>query len=148
VGARVGFLATHSREDLHQVELSFRHFRLLFWEWPYDFWLDAHVLGSAGVLWGADQEGAVAAVGPSVTLGKGNAPLSLSLGFRPTLLSRYVFGRVHLGRRLQFTSHIGFDLRLGPRLMGEYRFQHMSNATLSGPNPGVDLHMVGLTVRF
>jgi hypothetical protein len=100
------------------------------------------------VLWGADEEGAVVTLGPGVDLGKGNAPFTLSVGFRPTFISRYVFGRAHLGRRLQFTSHIGFNLRLAPNLVGGYHFQHMSNGTLSGPNPGVDLHMIGLTVRF
>jgi hypothetical protein len=148
VGVRVGFLATHSKEDLHQVELSFSHLRFRLWEGSSGFWLDARVIGSAGVLWGAGKEGAVVTLGPGVDLGKGNAPLALSVGFRPTVISRYIFGRAHLGRRLQFTSHIGFNLRLPANLSATYHFQHMSNGTLSGPNPGVDLHMVGLTVRF
>lgn len=112
------------------------------------WWLGARLDGSAGVLVGAGERGAVVTLGPSLSLGKGDAPLALSIGIRPTVLSRYVFGRVNLGRRFQFTSHVGVNFQLGPKLGAGYHFQHMSNGTLSGPNPGVDLHMLGLTVQF
>lgn len=148
LGGRMGFLATHSKEDLHQVEFSLSHPWIGSWTGSSGWWLDARLYGSAGVLWGAEEQGAVVTLGPGLNLGKGNAPLALSVGVRPTLLSRYTFGRVHLGRKLQFTSHIGLHLHLGPRLGAGYQFQHMSNGTLSGPNPGVDMHMVGLIMRF
>jgi hypothetical protein len=148
VGARVGFLGTYSKEDLHQAEVYWTHPLVGRGPGTSGWWVDVRASGSAGILWGAHEQGAVVALGPSMNLGKGNAPLALSLGIRPTVLSRHVFGRVDLGRELQFTSHIGVNLRLARNLGAGYHFQHMSNATLSGPNPGVDMHMIGFSVRF
>ena len=49
---------------------------------------------------------------------------------------------------IQFTSHAGFGCRIYKQLSAGYRFQHMSNASISRHNPGLDLHMCELSYRF
>jgi len=52
------------------------------------------------------------------------------------------------GERFQFTSHIGLIWYLTDRVSLGYRFQHMSNAGLASPNPGLNLEMLELSYHF
>lgn len=49
-----------------------------------------------------------------------------------------------------FGSHAGVGFRFGPQDQIElgYRFQHLSNADLGDPNPGIDFHLVRLLYYF
>jgi len=69
-------------------------------------------------------------------------------GSSPTLLSRYRFEGMDFGERFQFTSHIGLIWYLTDRVSLGYRFQHMSNAGLASPNPGLNLEMLELSYHF
>lgn len=64
------------------------------------------------------------------------------------MLSRHDFGSKDFGELFQFTSHIGLNLDLWEHLRLGYRFQHMSNAGLSGHNPGLNLHMLSMSYLF
>ncbi|MGH8624035.1 MAG: acyloxyacyl hydrolase [Gammaproteobacteria bacterium] len=52
--------------------------------------------------------------------------------------------------RFAFGSHAGVGFRFGPqdRIELGYRFQHLSNAGLGDPNPGIDFHLVRLLYYF
>jgi len=49
-----------------------------------------------------------------------------------------------------FGSHAGVGLRFGPKDQIElgYRFQHLSNADLGDPNPGINFHLIRLLYYF
>ncbi|MGH8616037.1 MAG: acyloxyacyl hydrolase [Gammaproteobacteria bacterium] len=49
-----------------------------------------------------------------------------------------------------FGSHAGVGFRFGPQHQIEvgYRFQHLSNADLGDPNPGINFHLVRLLYYF
>ena len=59
-------------------------------------------------------------------------------------------GDHRLGNRLQFRSHAGVDVLLGPggHLELAYTYSHTSNAHLGWPNPGVNFHTLRLGVAF
>jgi lipid A 3-O-deacylase len=49
-----------------------------------------------------------------------------------------------------FALHAGVGLRFGPqeRIELGYRFQHLSNAGLGDPNPGINFHLIRLLYYF
>ena len=71
----------------------------------------------------------------------------LEVGFRPTWLSEHNFDDTDLGGPFQFASHGGTALNFG-RTTLSYRYSHTSNAGSYGTNPGLDLHLFGMGLRF
>ena len=65
-----------------------------------------------------------------------------------TLLSRHDFSERDVGSLVQFTSYIGLNWDLSSRFRIGYRFQHMSNAGLGSPNPGLNLQVLAASYRF
>jgi len=103
----------------------------------------------AGNLRGEGDSGFIGSAGPSFSFNKKGFPLEMDLGTSVAFLSHSHFGDRDLNGRLQFSSHIGVDLRLGERYGIEYRFQHISNAHINGNvNPGLNMHIVGLNWYF
>ena len=49
-----------------------------------------------------------------------------------------------------FGSHLGTGIRFGGQKQFElgYRFQHLSNAVLGDPNPGINFHLLRLSYHF
>ena len=103
---------------------------------------------AAGWLSDQRENAFVGSAGPTFNFGKLKFPLTVEIGCSPTVLSRYRFGETDLGFPVQFTSHIGAMVELGSRVSLSYRLQHMSNASLSQHNPGLDLHSIGVSYRF
>jgi lipid A 3-O-deacylase len=79
---------------------------------------------------------------------RGDFPLKAEAGIAPTYLSRPDFGSKDLGSNFQFTTHAGVAVDMGPSLRLSYRFQHMSNGGFGNPNPGLNLHMIGVSYIF
>jgi hypothetical protein len=148
VGVRSGYSATTIRKAFHQTEA----FVLADLPWGWDLsstWrLQSRLDLSAGWLSGQDDDGFVATGGLELVLKRLHFPLSFEAGLSPTILSRYKFGDFDMGIPLQFTSHAGLQLDLGSRFRLGYRIQHMSNGRLSTSNPGLNLHMLGISYRF
>jgi hypothetical protein len=61
------------------------------------------------------------------------------------LLSSYKFETRSFGTDIQFTSHVGLNWDFAAHWRLGYRFQHMSNASLSRDNPGLNLHLLALS---
>ena len=74
--------------------------------------------------------------------------MSLEGGVSPTFLSQYEFGSRDFGTDIQFTSHIGLNWDFAPHWRLGYRFQHMSNAGLASKNPGLNMHLFGVSYLF
>ncbi len=123
---------------------------LLPWQWEHDSGGRTDLLldASIGYIDAADDQGGIVAIGPTVRYRTANDELSVEAGVRPALLSRHQFGRDSLGSSIQFVSHLGLRLKFGDRIGVGYRIQHMSNAGLASPNPGLDVHYIELSYGF
>jgi lipid A 3-O-deacylase len=71
-----------------------------------------------------------------------------AIGFH--LLSHTSIGDKRLSTAFQFGDHIGVGYRFGAKSHYElsYRFQHLSNAGIKHPNPGINFHQVRLQYHF
>ncbi len=74
----------------------------------------------------------------------------LEAGIGVHFLSNVHFSDLDLSTSLQFGSHIGAGVFLGRdrRWSLVYRFQHLSNASVKVPNPGIEFHLLQLGCRF
>ena len=150
-GARFGFAASDSGSDFRQGE-AFVDWNLPWgWDLGAQWRLQTRLDLSAGWLGETGQAGLdsfLGSVGPILALSCGRFPVSLEGGFSPTILSRDNFHSKNFGDPLQFTSHIGIGCDIASRVRISSRFQHMSNAGLSGDNPGLNMHMFGISYLF
>jgi hypothetical protein len=149
LGARVGLAFTEEKGyDLEQVE-GFVDWNIpLRTESRSGWFLQPKANFALGWLGGNGGNGVVGSLGPAAVFGKRGFPLSLEGGISPTLLSRHRYGSVDFGGELQFTSYLGVDLDVWRHVRLGYRFQHMSNAGLAQPNPGLNLNMIALSYVF
>jgi hypothetical protein len=124
--------------------------RYLPWQWDSYFGLSfkPRIEASAGWLSGGSEDGFVGTLGPVIELRKGKFPVTLEGGVSPTLLSRYNFNEKDLGGRFQFTDHIGLDWHLTKCFTVGWRYQHMSNAGIAEPNPGLNMEMFSASYSF
>jgi lipid A 3-O-deacylase len=146
-GARFGFPANASSSDFYESDAYVN------WDLPWSWdlgstWLVQSRLDlSAGWLGRNGRDGGLGAIGPALALGHGRFPLWLEGGVDATVLTRTKFGpgdqggSKDFGIPFQFTSHIGVYYDVASRVRLGYRFQHMSNAGLGSPNPGLTLHV-------
>ena len=147
-GARFGFYPTGAGSGFHQAE-GFVNWTLP-WDWDLgSLWrLRSRVDASLGWLGESGADAAIATVGPSLWLGREEFPLSFEGGVSPTVLTRSDFITKDFGIPFQFTSHIGINFDIASRIRFSYRFQHMSNASLSRHNPGLNMNMFGVSYLF
>ena len=147
-GWRGGLSANGGRNEFHQVE-SFGNWLL---PWELDLGKEWHLQTrldlSAGWLGDSSQNAAVFTLGPTVILKQERWPVSLEGGVSPSMLSNYTFENKDFGMYFQFTSHVGLNWDFAKHWRLSYRFQHMSNADLATPNPGLNMHMLGLSFLF
>ena len=71
-----------------------------------------------------------------------------AIGFH--LLSHSSIGDRRMSTMFQFGDHIGAGYRFGPKGSYDlgYRFQHLSNASIKRPNPGINFHQIRLKYWF
>lgn len=143
-GARIGGSADTGREQIAAGEVYLRH--ALPWTWrPSDGWrLTTHLEGGVAILEGGGDTGAALSVGPVGVWDRNGDRWRFEIGVKPTLLTKERFGTLDLGGQFHFTSHLGIRYQLRPEFAVGYRFQHISNAGISSPNPGLDLHLLTL----
>jgi hypothetical protein len=148
VGVRGGFPADYSVRDFNQGEV-FGNWNL---PWNWDLGNEWHVQWqldlSAGWVGNRNENAAIGTLGPSLVLGRAGWPVSLEGGSSPTFMSSHTFGSKSFGSEFQFTSHVGLNWDFAPHWRLGYRFQHMSNAGLAQPNPGLNMHMFALSYIF
>jgi lipid A 3-O-deacylase len=148
VGARGGFSFNAGNHRFSQSE-AFADFDLP-WQWNFysDWRLQPRIDVSTGYLGNQTTSAFIGTAGPLLELRKGNFPLALEGGSSPTVISRYRFGSTDFGGGFQFTSHIGLTWYITDHLSMGCRFQHMSNAGLAKPNPGLNVGMLELSYHF
>ena len=101
------------------------------------------------------QEGGVegmyeAGITPNIRVER-DQPISWARPFMEAGLGIHLLSRVHIGPRdlsssFQFGTHIGLGVRFGDSGQWElaWRLEHLSNADLQQPNPGINFSMVRL----
>jgi Lipid A 3-O-deacylase (PagL) len=147
-GVRGGFSFENDSHRFTQIEAVAADDLPWHWNFYSDFVLTPRAEVSAGVLRGENTDAFVGSLGPSAELSKGKFPLTLVGGASPTVLSRYCFGGVDFGDRLQFTDDIGLKWHITEHFSADCRFQHMSNAGISSHNPGLNLLMFSASYGF
>jgi hypothetical protein len=148
VGVRGGTTAYFNGQDFTQVE-GFLNVNLPWgWNLGKEWHLQSRLDLSVGWLGGYDNNAVIGSVGPSLVVSRARLPLSFEGGVSPTGMSRNAFGTEEFGTECQFISHVGLNWDFAPHWRVGYRFQHMSNADLAHPNPGLNLHMLALSYIF
>ena len=147
-GVRFGFSPFGAGHDFYESDL-FVNWNLP-WNWDLGPSWDLQSRADVSVGWIAESgaKAGIASAGPTLLLAKRGLPLSLEAGISPTLMTRSDFRSKDFGIPFQFTSHAGLNVDVSSRIRVSYRFQHMSNADLSPHNPGLNLHMIGLSYLF
>lgn len=143
-GVRIGGSTDGGREQLTAGEIYSRH--ALPWTWrPTDgSRLTTHLEGAIAVLDGRGDTGAALSAGPVGVWAGDGGHWRFEIGIKPTILSEDRFGTRDLGGHFHFTSHVGIRYQLHPKFSVGYRVQHISNAGIASPNPGLDLHLLTL----
>jgi hypothetical protein len=99
-------------------------------------------LGESGV------HAAIGSIGPSILFVREEFPFSFEAGVSPTGITESKFPDKNFGGSFQFTSHLGVNWEMTTHFRLGYRFQHMSNADIYYPNPGLNMHMLALSYLF
>lgn len=147
-GVHVGTSLNARSETFRQVEAALEFTLPWKWDLTSNLHLQTRLDVAGGWLRGEQEEAIIGKIGPAGELAWKDFPLSLDFGSSPTLISRHEFGRRDYGIPFQFTTHAGVNWDVTRHIRFSYRYQHMSNAGLGDPNPGLNLHMLGLSYRF
>lgn len=147
----VGFLtaeAVKNVKGMHQYGVLFRY-RVN--NQSKSFWMPSSLDLSAGQLERGSDAGSFISFGPSYRYDMKKSEAGrwfLDVGVHPTYAEKSTYGGRPLGGNFHFTTHIGLGAYLDreKRISALLRFQHMSNAGIDTPNPGLD--MLGLTFSY
>lgn len=151
-GVRMGIQATQKREYFHLYE-AFAVYGLP-WDWRTSsgWGLATLLTTSAGALVGGNESGFIGSVGPGLVFNKPGNGVALEAGGSLNLLDRRQFGRQDFGSILLWGAYLGLSYRFANGLGVGYRIQHLSNNRIlyssNTPNPGVDMHMIGVSWNF
>jgi hypothetical protein len=147
-GVKYGFGSGLSSSDFHEFA-AFVDWHL---PWDWDLGRKWHLQScldlTAGCVTDFNDDAALLTLGPVLELGRGRFPVRFVASFSPTYISHWEFKSKDLGMPFQVTTDVGFDWDVLSWLRLGYRYQHMSNLGLTAPNPGLNLHMFGLSYRF
>lgn len=148
VGVRYGVGANASSRDFMQAEAVAN------WDWGSAWELGEHYLLqprldlSAGWLGEKDQNSGLLTVGPALVLERRGFPVSLEAGVSPSFLTRSHFATKDVGSPFQFSNYLGLTGKLTRSVKISYRFLHMSNGGVASPNPGLNMHLIGISYVF
>lgn len=110
--------------------------------------LDLKLEGAVGILENSDDSGYYLRFGPQLVFNFGESPLHIVISSGVACLSDHTYSQHDLGGDFQFFTSMGFDWDLTECWTLGYRWQHISNAGIHDVNPGLNLHTLGLTLRF
>jgi hypothetical protein len=147
VGARGGISPDVGINRFQQVE-AFGRWKLWHWKIYSECYLRPALDISTGSLWNQSGAGFVGTLGPVIEVHFGKFPVEIEGGSSPSVLSRNNFGRMNFGDRFQFTSHIGIQWEITKHVTVGWRFQHMSDAGIAEPNPGLNMEMFSASYSF
>jgi hypothetical protein len=136
-------------------EVYFRKYEVFFngylpWAWrPESGWILASRLDFTGaVLSAAGTTGFLGSLGPSLAVRKKGWIVGMDLGVSVAFLSEDHYGTEDLSGHFQFLTHGGISFFPVRNLSVGYEFQHVSNADIQQPNPGLNVHNLEISYRF
>ena len=139
----------------HRNEAYFRKYEFFFnwylpWAWrPKAGWVLASRLDFTGAaLTAAGTTGFLGSVGPTLAVRKTGWIIGLDLGVSPAFLSEDRYGEENLSGHIQFMTHGAISLFPIRNLSVGYEFQHVSNADIEQPNPGLNMHNIRVSYRI
>jgi hypothetical protein len=107
------------------------------------------LMGSAGLLQGAESTALVVSLLPLVAFGSEDGRFTLDLGAGVAVLSKSQYAQQDFGGYVQAALTAGIGIPLYKRLGVGYRFMHYSDAGLYGSHTiGADFHMIEIAYRF
>ena len=144
-----GGIPPGEKEDFQQYDV----FAILgfpgIWEWPKGWESRYRWHASAGALNAAGDTGFIATLGPSLAFTKWDWNFTFEIGTGAVFVGDQTFGDQDFGGPVQILGHGGISYYFPGNIVGGWRFQHFSDATLYGnDNRGVDLHFLELSYRF
>jgi len=152
-GVRMGIQAAPRSEYFHRYD-AFAVYGLPSWDWRMTsgWGLAPQLETSAGALVGGNEIGFIGSVGTGLAFNRARNGVALEAGANLNLTDRRQFGRQDFGSVLLWGAYMGLSYRFESGLGVGYRIQHMSNNRIlyssSTPNPGVDMHMIGVSWNF
>jgi len=152
IGVRIGIESTPKRENFHLYELYAVYGLPWKWRSSSGWGVATQMETSLGALHTSADTGFIGSVGTGLTFDKTGINLAPELGISIDLMDRRHYGRQDFGSILLFGAYIGLAYRFDCGLGIEYRWQHLSNNRIlysnNTPNPGVDMHMIGMSWNF
>lgn len=147
-GIRCGLGANSSSRDFVQTEV------VAGWKWgaPWELGKQMRIQPrldlSVGWVGEGSRNAALLTGGPALTLERRGFPLSVEAGVSPSFLTRSHFETKDVGSPFQFSNYMGLNGELSRSLRISYRFLHMSNGGVASPNPGLNMHLLGISYVF
>ena len=118
------------------------------WEPTETITIDLKFESALGALTGEGETAAYFRIGPLVEISFGDFPVMIVASSAPTVYSEDTFDQYDIGGNFQFTSSLGLAWEISDTMTISYRFQHTSNANIDEPNPGLDMHTLGVGFTF
>lgn len=147
-GARAGVSFSSSKENFEAYEIFAKWNLPWRWSLPSKVDIATNLETAAGILRGGSDNGLILAIGPGIQLTRTDCPVGLNLGINPAFLSEDTYGEEDIGGNFHIISHATLFLKLGDSFSLGYRIQHISNAGIESPNPGVNIQMLELSYKF
>lgn len=151
LGLRTSFSAADKREYFQQYDVFFNFGIPLEWRNSSGWGVGTRFESALGALHGGGETGFIGSGGPGVSFNQSGTGTSLDLGVDVNLLTRSRFRNHDYGTPVLFGAYLGLSYRFDNGLRAEYRLHHISNGHLLTPhssNPGLDLHMFGVSWGF
>ncbi|EPR42942.1 MULTISPECIES: acyloxyacyl hydrolase [Desulfococcus] len=148
ISVRMGFDADSTLEYFHLYEINGRVGLPPHLEWGGGWSLKSALVIAGSLLHAAGDDGLMVGVGPQLELEFPWRPLTAFGSVRPSALSDHRYGQADLGGWFAFSSDLGLRINLSESLMIGYAWQHISNANIYDSNPGVDFHVMELSLKF
>ncbi len=147
IGAQGGTSFSSSDERFVQHEALLNYKLPWSWQWGRFFDVGTRVISTAGRIHGGGEDTFIGSLGLGIVFFDRHR-FNLRIGSAATYMDKKNYGDEDLGTKFQFTSHLGATCRLWKGLNARVRVQHMSNASLSDDNPGVNILMFGMHYEF
>jgi hypothetical protein len=148
IGVRIGISGPDKGERFHQEELFVLHALPWQWQWPPGWLLSTQLDMAVGALHGAGKTAVIGSFSPGAVLTRPGSRLSILANVGMVFVSQDDFGDQAIGSSLQFGLYAGASYHVGRGVRLIYRYRHLSNAGLFRPNPGLEMHFLGLSYPF
>jgi hypothetical protein len=142
LGFRAGVNDKRNEERFSKYEFFVNY--TLPWVWKSKSgWIIAPKIDlTAAALHAAGTTGFLGSLGPALTVAKQGWRIMVELGISPAYLGEDIYGQEDLSGHIQFLTHGGVNVRILKNLGLGYEFQHISNADIQQPNPGLNMHNI------